>query len=113
MVLLHDAPLLPLHARVIKASADHPLLVRPHWRNAVAAPVNRFTRRHPNRHFCDGHHTNVTPGNPETFLGMMVEEVMIAANPAVSGLEAACGALRRNEEFISIPKLLKELKWRN
>jgi hypothetical protein len=26
-----------------QASADHPSLVRPHWRNAVAAPVNRFT----------------------------------------------------------------------
>jgi hypothetical protein len=71
--------------------------------------VNRFTRRHPNRHFCDGHHTNVTPGNPETFLGMMVEE-MIAANPTVSELEAACRSLRRN---ISIPKLLKKLKRQN
>jgi len=43
MALLHDAPLLPLHARVIKASADHPSLVREHWRNALAAAVNRFT----------------------------------------------------------------------
>jgi hypothetical protein len=25
------------------SSADHPSLVRPHWRDAVAAPVNRFT----------------------------------------------------------------------
>jgi hypothetical protein len=28
---------------VIKASADHPSLVREHWRNSLAATVNRFT----------------------------------------------------------------------
>jgi hypothetical protein len=43
MALLHDAPLLPRHARVIKASADHPSLVLAYWRNAVVARVNWFT----------------------------------------------------------------------
>src|SRR5215510_12124715 len=32
-------------------SADHPSLVRPHWRNAAAAPVKQFTGGTQIRHF--------------------------------------------------------------
>jgi hypothetical protein len=39
------------HRHLLQASADHPSLVRPHWRNALAAPVKRLTGDNPIRHF--------------------------------------------------------------
>jgi hypothetical protein len=45
----------------IQASADHPCAVRPHWRNAAAAPVNLLTACNPNRTFRDIHHSGKRP----------------------------------------------------
>src|SRR5262245_847710 len=39
------------HRHLLQATADHPSLVRPQWRNALAAPVKRFTGGNPIRHF--------------------------------------------------------------
>jgi len=35
--------------------------VRPHWRNAAAAPVNLLTARNPNQTFRDSHHSGKRP----------------------------------------------------
>jgi hypothetical protein len=65
-----------------------------------------------------GSFPNAGPHNPETYMGMMIEEV-IAANPSASALEATCRELRRTKNFApSIAELLKELRrqaeqWRN
>jgi hypothetical protein len=56
-----------------------------------------------------GSFPNAAPHNAETYIGLLIEEI-IAANPSVTVLEATCRELRRSKTFVpTISEVLKEL----
>jgi hypothetical protein len=57
-----------------------------------------------------GSFPNAAPHNAESYVGMMIEEI-IAANPAVSVLEATCRKIRRTKTYApTISEVLSELR---
>jgi hypothetical protein len=54
---------------------------------------------------------NATPGNPEAYVGMMVEEVMATEGVTLPALESACSQIRRTVKFTpSISEVIEAIQ---